>query len=447
MKRIRSRLVGQVGQRSVTYHNGSVTNIAQGLKANVSTLERLEISSGHPFHKLSDPRRKPKAPKPYLGKNNQKRLQAIGRYQKYQVRLFKWKLGRNIDVGGDFLVRKCVPAPALKQITDLRLFGPNDWTVTSGVYCTNSGLTGNNITISPSSNSMLDAYGTRCIAKCLPTNPLVDMGQFLVELRDLPRIFNPFEWVEKAKHFRSLAHHGSSEYLNVQFGWRPFIDDINSFFKVTDKFTRVIQQYDRDSGRHVRRNTKLFDTSSTVSSLISSNAAPFPTPSQLQLGGPLYKDVISKQRVWFKGSFTYYLPPIDGSVSSYYQRYAAYSQRLFGLRLNIDLLWKVTPWTWALDWMANSGSVIRNWEAFHNQGLVMHYGYVMEEKIESTRFRLSGFRLASNPISSLEDYTFQISRCRRKATPYGFGLNPGSFTPFQNGIIAALGINRLTRSV
>ena len=77
----------------------------------------------------------------------------------------------------------------------------------------------------------------------------------------------------------------------------------------------------------------------------------------------------------------------------------------------------------------------------------MHYGYVMEEKIESTRFRLSGFRLASNPISSLEDYTFQISRCRRKATPYGFGLNPGSFTPFQNGIIAALGINRLTRSV
>jgi len=75
----------------------------------------------------------------------------------------------------------------------------------------------------------------------------------------------------------------------------------------------------------------------------------------------------------------------------------------------------------------------------------MHYGYVMEEKIEATKYRLNGFRLKTNPLTSLEDYTFQISRVRRKATPYGFGLNPGSFSPFQNGVIAALGINRTAR--
>jgi hypothetical protein len=443
--KIRKRLVGTIGQTSFTYHNGSVTNTIVGARTNISTLERLEFSQGHPYHILSDPKRKPKKPKTYRGTNPDKVKNSIRAHIRYAARLYKWKLGREADVGGNFKVRKIIPAPALHDIVDVRSFGPNDSIKVVGRYCSTVLVTSSNITLNPSSDAQLDSYGTSCIARCLPTNPLVDMGQFLVELRDLPRLIDPFTWKEKARRFKSLAEHGSSEYLNVAFGWLPFINDINSFLKVSDHLSKVAQQYDRDSGRHVRRSAKLWDRSSTVSSLVSSNAAPYPTPSQLQLGGKLYKDVTLKEHVWFKGSFTYYLPPIDGSVHSYFDRYGAYASKFFGLRLDPDLLWKVTPWSWAIDWMTNSGSIIRNWNAFHNQGLVMHYGYVMEEKIEATKYRVDGFKLSSNPLTSLEDFTFQISRVRRKATPYGFGLTPGSFTPFQNGIIAALGINRAAR--
>jgi hypothetical protein len=443
--KVRRRLVGSYWQTTRTYHNGQVTQTIKTPPTAVSTREQLLFSQGHPYHILSDPKRKPKKPKRYKGKNPTKIVASNNAQVRYAVRLAKWRIGRSADIGGNFDVRKCIPAPAFKKINDFRSFGPNDWITSNGEYMTTALVGSDNVTIQPSSNSQLDAYGTSCIARCLPTNPLANMGQFLVELRDLPRIFNPWEWKEKARTFRGLAEHGSSEYLNVVFGWLPFINDINSFFKVTDNYQKIIQQYDRDSGRHVRRNAKLFDTTNTVSSVVQTNAGPFPTPSQIVSGGTLSKDVITKQRVWFKGSFTYYLPPIDGSVHSYYARYSAYASKLYGLSLSPDLLWKVTPWTWAIDWLSNTGSVIRNYDAFHNQGLVMHYGYVMEEKIVATKYRLDGFKLRTNPLTSLEDYTFQLSRVRRKATPYGFGLNPGSFTPFQNGVIAALGINRTAR--
>jgi hypothetical protein len=443
--KIRRKLVGSISQITRTFHNGAVTQTIKFGPTNISTREQLEISHGNPYHILSDPKRKPKRPKKYKGRNQAKQQASAQAQVRYARRYTKWKLGRSADIGGAFQIRKCIPAPALHQISDKKVFGPNDWIVSNGTYCTTSLVTSDSITIQPSSNSQLDAYGTSAIARCLPTNPLANMGQFLVELRDLPRVFNPWEWKEKARTFRGLAEQGSSEYLNVVFGWLPFISDIQSFFKVTSNYQKIIKQYDRDSGRHVRRNAKLFDTTTTTSSVVQSNAAPFPTPSQLVAGGTLTRDVITKQRVWFKGSFTYYLPPIDGSVHSYYDRYSRYASKLYGLSLSPDLLWKVTPWTWAIDWLSNTGSVIRNYDAFHNQGLVMHYGYVMEEKIQANKYRLSGFRLSSNPLSSLEDYNFQISRVRRKATPYGFGLNTGSFSPFQNGVIAALGINRTAR--
>jgi hypothetical protein len=443
--KVRRRLVGSVSQFSIWRTNGVETSRSVPSQTHIITKELLEVSGGHPYHLLSDPRRKPKAPKRYRGKDPQKRLNALHANQRYLKRLFDWKLGRSADIGGNFQTRKIIQSPALHHIVDVKNWGSGVTQTVDGVYMTSVAIAGSNITLNPSSGSQLDAFGARCIAKCLPTNPIVNMGQFLVELRDLPRFFNPFEWIEKAKKFRTLAEHGSSEYLNVAFGWKPFVEDINSFFKTSDRLTKIIQQYDRDSGRHIRRNAKLFDTSSTTSSDSGPGQGPFPTPSLIVATGHRITDVTLKQRVWFKGSFTYYLPPVDGSALSYFHRYSAYADKLFGLSLNPDLLWKVTPWTWALDWMANTGPIVRNWNAFHNQGLVMHYGYVMEEKIETTRRRLTGFKLNSNPTSSLEDYVFQISRVRRKATPYGFGLNPASFTPFQNGIIAALGINRSAR--
>jgi hypothetical protein len=469
-KKTRMQLVGTNWGRTTQYLNGSIFSITQLPTANLFAIRKLEESQGHrSFAQLGIPLKpRPKAPvlrlpKPYFGKDPAKRAaffalseskkqRYLVKFKLYQRNLLSWtekynrlKQAGSADTGGPFKARALIPYPALHQIYDVDHPGSSSRKECVGAFNATSLSNVNSITLDSSSDAQMDAFGTRCIAKCLPTNPISNMGQFLYELKDIPRFFDPFEWKEKARHFKKLAEKGSDEYLNVSFGWLPFISDINSFFKVTDNYTKIITQYERDSGRHIRRRTELFDTTSTTSSTVGTGQGPFPTPSTIALGGTLTKDIVLRQRVWFSGSFTYYIPPIDGSVSSYYEHYQAYAQRLFGLRLGPDLLWKITPWSWALDWFSNTGSVVRNWDAFATQGLTLHYGYVMEEKIQTTTYNLRGFKLSTNPISQLTDISQQITKRRRPATPFGFGLNPASFSPFQLGIIGALGINRGSR--
>jgi hypothetical protein len=444
--KIRRTVVGQAGQSTIVTVNGAVTSKIDSGKVNVFNMERLVTSSGHPFQKLGSPRRKPRVPKPYKGKDPLKKAVSTAAYFRYLKKAAKFAADSQADLGGEFAVLKCEPVPALHKIVDLH---PPGNTITfgrsEGTYiATPLSVTGN-ITIAPSSNSQLDSYGATLISRCLPTNPLSNIGQFLGELTDLPRLYNPFAWKAKARHFKRLASEGSNQYLNLAFGWAPFINDINSFFSVSARASKVLQQYDRDSGRHIRRTSKLPVISSSVTSLVGNSQSPFPTPSYIVSGGSLTKTVVSSQRLWFSGSFTYYLPPIDGSTLSHYNRYRAYAQKLFGVIPTPDLIWELTPWSWAIDWLTNTGSVIRNYDAFVNQGLVMHYGYLMEEKTQSTVWSLDGFKLFSNPLRHLSDLEIQVSKRRRRATPYGFGLNPASFTPFQKGIIAALGINRASK--
>nr|QDH91240.1 MAG: hypothetical protein H2Rhizo31664e9351_000003 [Leviviridae sp.] len=452
--KVRRKFIGTARQRVRTYINGSLVSTSWNTPVDVSSRELLEQSSGHPFSKLSKNGRKPKRPKPYRGKNPDKIASYVKTYDRYIARYARWKEDSSADIGGPFQVRKITPYPALHYLSDRAAINSEAYLEADGTYSTSIAVLSGSLSVNPSSNAQLDAYGTSAIARTLPTNPLANMGQFLVELRDLPRIFNPASWKEKADHFRriapkatprSIAEGASGEFLNVAFGWLPFVNDINDFFNVTSNYQKHINQYARDSGRHIRRSAKLIDTSSTVSSLVNTNLGPYPTPRNIVAGGTLTKDVTTYQRVWFKGSYTYYLPPVDPVTGSYYKRYAAYADKLFGLSLSPDLLWKITPWTWAIDWMTNTGSVIRNWDAFHNKGLVLHYGYVMEQKTIITKWSLDGFRLSSNPLRSLTDFEVQTCKVRRKATPYGFGLNPASFSPFQNGVIAALGINRVAR--
>lgn len=443
--KIRKKPAGRVSQVTLFQTNGVTTSTSVGASANISTLERLEISRGHPYKLLSTPKRKPRKPKPYKGKNPAKIQGYYSRLARYKKKLLAIKYLKQADIGGAFQMRSIIPFPALKSITDRKFLGGNSWQICTGTYSATNLSHGSNITIAPSTDSELNAAGTILMSRALPTNPLVNMGQFLVELRDLPRVYNPLLWEKKMRFFKKLALGGSSEYLNVQFGWRPFIEDINDFFKETSRMTRQIQKFDAGSGKHIRRTRQFPAIETTTNSTIGTGLGPFPTPSTLVSGGTLYKTVITSKRIWFKGAFTYYLPPLDGSTGAFLERYGRYANKLFGIRPTPDLLWKVTPWTWAIDWMSSSGAIIRNWDAFHNQGLVLHYGYVMETKQETTLWNLAGFRLSSQPLSHMSDLSTQKSLVRRRATPYGFGANPASFTPFQNGIIAALGINRAGR--
>lgn len=301
----------------------------------------------------------------------------------------------------------------------------------------------------PSSDSSLDALGSTAISRVLPTNPLSGIGQFAAELRQLPTTSEVARWAGQAATLRDLKRmrkrqllkRGSQDWLNFQFGWVPFAKDLKEFFETARDSTKHINQLVRDSGRGVRRRFNFPDVVTTVVTEMGNGYGAPSIDSYLVVGpGKLSKTVTTTTKRWFSGSFTYYLPK-----DSAFGLREALAHRLYGLRLDIDLVWKIAPWSWAADWVTNFGDVVRNVAAFSHDGLVMRYGYMMETTIVKTEYALIGLELYGTGKINLTQSFVTTTKKRRKATPYGFGFDPGTFTARQWSIIAALGISRAPR--
>lgn len=302
-------------------------------------------------------------------------------------------------------------------------------------------------TLEPSSDAQMDAFGATAISRCIPTNPLSGIGQFAAELRQLPTTSKLADWKKTAKDLRAfnaggILKRGSDDWLNFWFGWAPFAKDVKEFFETARDADKHIAQFERDSGKGIRRKFGFTPVeTTTVTDMGLSYGAPS-LDSYLIVGpGRLRKTVKTTTHRWFSGSFTYYLPKQAG-----YKSFDAYAHKLYGLRLDIDLIWKIAPWTWALDWVNNFGDVVRNVAAFSHDGLVMRYGYIMESTTIETTYSLTGLNLYGVGLVNLEQQFVSSTKKRRKATPYGFGLDPGTLSPKQWSIIAALGISKAPRS-
>lgn len=362
------------------------------------------------------------------------------------------------DVGGPFTTYKIETLSYPSKIFNLS--GGNiasshwDYTGRAVAYDANPNFTEGSY-LQPSSAAVLDAYGTTAIARCIPTNPLAGMGQFLGELRDLPKIPDIRSWVNRARNFRNgakrinfdkLSREAAGEYLNQVFGWAPFVGDLKKFAKTTQNAADLMEKFARGANHLIHRSYYFPDEVTTTTQVLSQNSYPDPALNAYlwTSGGLLTLTTVTTTKRWFKGAFTYHLPTMNPNDNGFVQtidkaKYAeAQANRLYGLRLTPDLIWKLTPWSWAADWVSNAGDVIHNWSAFANDGLVMDYGYLMETKIQQRQYSLTGVNGSDN---FYQEFRFE-TKTRRRATPYGFGVNPASFTAKQWGVIAALGISK-----
>ncbi len=354
------------------------------------------------------------------------------------------------DSGGPFETRISECDPGGFQVSLSRNTGSAIRKYDGEVYAWRSNYAGQNTDIpAASSDAQLDAYGATAISRCIPTNPLSGMGQFLGELHEgLPRKFQLTDWKRRANPFKDLRSarllkRGSSDWLNFQFGWLPFANDVINFVDVTNNADKHMEQYYRDSGRSIRRRYVFPDTTSTTI-VDFGNSYQLPSlDSYLVLApGKLTRTTTITAKRWFSGAFTYYLP--KGNKLALGEAMAA---KLYGLRLTPHLFYQLVPWSWALDWVSNFGSVIKNVSAFANDGLVMRYGYMMETSTVEVVYALNGLSLWGQPPINLTQTFRTQTKKRRRATPFGFGLNSGSFTARQWSIIAALGISKSPRSL
>ena len=364
---------------------------------------------------------------------------------------FSQHKGNLNDIGGDFFTQKSYVAskPRRTKISRVKMLSgfPKSFKYDGMVlpYFPNGTPIGT-LAFPPASNSSnatLDKLGATAIARCAPGNPPSNLATFLGELRNdgLPALLGAEIWKSKTASAKAVG----SDYLNASFGWAPMISDVSSFANSLIHSDRILDQYEKDAGKVVRRRYSFPSQYSVSESTVATDVGIALAP-----GTSAFQDTVSGNKVtryretarhqWFSGAFTYYLPS-DYDSRNAVRSLASKAEHLLGTSLTPEVLWNLTPWSWAVDWFSNTGDVIKNVQRFASGGLVMRYGYMMEHTIVTDTYTYRGSPLIG--VGAVEPSPLILiteTKVRRGANPFGFGLTWNGLSTFQASIAAALGI-------
>jgi len=294
------------------------------------------------------------------------------------------------------------------------------------------------------------AKGTTAIAKCEPTRNPFSLNRAVTEaFRDFPEI--PLKALVGSRSRHEAAQNLGSEYLNVVFGILPTVDDIVSLCKRVINFSHVLDQFQRDIGRPVRRTfafpeTTSYKSSSGKSSRIGDGYVVGPQARyNFWKDGVPYKYTTEEtytEKYWFAGAFEYYLDPLLEKLGPAGD-FVAKADQVLGLGSSIHTLWQLAPWSWLVDWFFNIGDLISVSEKLANDSLVLRYGYLMRTSSYTNVATTSGMTPLSAGIPTSVSTTRRVTvKERVRSTPYGFGVSTNAFSEQQWAILAALGLTK-----
>ena len=308
--------------------------------------------------------------------------------------------------------------------------------------------------ISLPSISRINADGRACIAATLPTAPESGLAAFLGELKErLPSVIG-YETYRNGLSSRGTG----SEYLNVQFGIRPLIGDVEKLAASVSKASELIRKYERNAGANVRRGVTLRDKGTLIDRGTQTNSFEI----NRRQGASVTSDFLSRsgspacrvmdnvhESVWFKGAYTYHLEQNLDLLN----RLRGYEQRanyLLGTRITPDVIYQLTPWSWLFDWFGDLGTFVKNITYLNSDGLVLRYGYVMHQTSATRELSMPYINPTNNGNgvrAGVRSFYSITEKKRTRATPYGFGLDIGALSPKQWSILGALGMTRSPRNL
>lgn len=318
-----------------------------------------------------------------------------------------------------------------------------------------------------------DYYSQRSIARMAPNRPEISLTAILGELREglpsLPGILLLRSRVKSlrnkvpAKLAKKTLKKSASEFVNLNFGVVPLVSDIIAIASTLLHITEILEQYDRDSHKGVRRRFTLREKETVVDfstkdlshqGYVSAGTPLFPyrdgqdtSINSIYVGGISSRVQMTKtEKIYFSGSFSYYLPQGTG-LETNSSRYSEMYAKLFGPGLTFEDIWQLTPWSWLSDWFFDIQSTISAHQRYQDESLVLNYGYLMSE----TEYKAS--QISSIIVSESYKTTIpttisstvkSLRKERLRANPYGFGIKtPEALNGFQSAIIAAIGLSRL----
>ena len=280
------------------------------------------------------------------------------------------------------------------------------------------------------------SMGATAISRTLPTAPSFSLFNSVGELMNdgLPALPAHTLWKERTK----LARSTGSEYLNTEFGWAPLVNDVQNFANTVRKSAKIIRQYHKGSDTKIRRrysfNPAEFSDFKQSGTLGTGAMVMYPGVDAYNGFGWGTISLTASHKTWFSGAFRYHVP-VPVTTMDKLAAWEADANKLIGTRPTPSALWELAPWSWAIDWFSNTGDILKNITALGSDGLVLEYGYIMDEfkQVQVNQATVLGLDCS---------LTITDKRLKRRvATPYGFGFDMTKLSPRQDAVLVALGLS------
>jgi hypothetical protein len=287
------------------------------------------------------------------------------------------------------------------------------------------------------------------------------IGQSLAELREIPSMLRNtardlrdyWSFIGGSPNSNRLSPKGLADsFLNGQFGWTPFVRDIYDVCNVIVNYDLFISDLSRRNGKWEHREGVIKDetTETVISSGLGYKVSPagflvdqFCTPGASWTARYSYiKRETSK--VWASGDYTFYRPSFDMSQADYDSGMNQIRRlmTLLGTDISPSLLWKITPWTWLIDWFTNVGKMIEAADAAAMDGVLSKNVYLMMRWKRELVLQQE-INMASRPLAFEFTRVVESKQRGHAETPFNFGLLPSALSSKQLTILGALGISHL----
>jgi hypothetical protein len=284
-----------------------------------------------------------------------------------------------------------------------------------------------------------------------------------VELRELPRMlrttsrFFRDQWRYFNQNARGRRIHSpfmspqsnADQFLNANFGWVPFLSDLERLQKVYQEQGAYLSRITRGNGQWQRRKKVLAEEEFDIEIASGNGYSVIPsgplfdkmsTPDGLGRRAYWQQTLHFKKKVYAEGSFKYYRPEFDEALPGYHSQMMRLRRitTLYGARVSPSAVYNVTPWTWLIDYFANVGDGVDIITDMALDSIVARYIYLMYHYERSVTLK-QVINFKSGPVAMTWNRKISTKLRREADTPYGFGLS-GALSPRQMIVIAALGL-------
>lgn len=314
----------------------------------------------------------------------------------------------------------------------------------------------------------LQSVGNRAWSKLRPKVEIGTLFQDIYELKDVPGMLHTtakgFHDIWKSlgggssgslrflkENYKMFPKKVGDHYLNVQFGWKPFIQSINNVCDVVVNFHDHVSRLEKQNDRWMQR--KFSEPVNSVSDVYSdywdSTNGCNPSMNNNTFVQPWTGHHVTTRekitKVWYSGSFKFYRPEFDKGLESGYPtiRGAQQMLTLLGAEINPVNLYKVMPWTWLVDWFANVGDGVQRFQDMATGQVAARYFYLMREDSDVFRYTTSWTDYWGDTHSHSWVKGVQTKLRVGSQDPFNFALVPGGLSRGQLQILAALGLSRL----